>query len=332
MEIEFNYKMPLDKKYQKYFDKKLLLATKEKDSLFRTDKGGFVEININKAGNVSVFEVINGRGIQKDHFSLSAVGQAYLKLQAPSISTMLGHLVLPEMEVERIFNNVRHKYLQILLLSNFENPNSYINASYNKAFQSLAGLSVYQGNTKSRKPNDSFWKDPGFSADAKEKISFSKERAEISSILAYMRHLKEDDFSRIYSELIAIKPGFHEIWVHEDYFNSIPPGTGLRTRVFKSIRSIEPVLNERLNSLPREINSRSYFSYASCAVTEGPFVFRKDISVSYFNEIRNIHSKEELNRLNEKFHIGDYYHETINSAEKLEKFLKSTEKFKYFLV
>lgn len=328
---ESNYKKILNKEYRECFGKKLLLITKEKDGLFRLKEGGFVEVAFNKDGDVSIFEITNRHRIRKPNFLLRELGQNYLSLKDHSASVMLQHLVLPEMEVERIFNNVRYKYLQILLFSNFKNPNDYISASYNKAFQSLAGIAVYQGNTKTRKPNDAFWSEASFTASAKEKINFSKEREEIGAILSYMRHFCDDDFNRIYAELIAIKPGFHEIWVHKDYFDKILSGSGLRINIFKAIRNAEPISGEKLHSLPHEINSQNYFSYAPCAITEGPFVFRKNISVLYFNEIQKIHSKNELDRLNEKFHIRNYYHENISSVERLDEFLKSTEKFQYFL-
>jgi hypothetical protein len=60
------------------------------------------------------------------------------------------------MEIERIFNNVRYKYLQAVFLSNFENPQEYFSSQYNRAFQALSGIIVYQGNCAQRKPNESF--------------------------------------------------------------------------------------------------------------------------------------------------------------------------------
>lgn len=61
------------------------------------------------------------------------------------------------MEVERIFNNLRYKYLNSIYLSGFLNPSEFIDSKYyNKAFQALAGLNVRQGRAKIKRDNDYF--------------------------------------------------------------------------------------------------------------------------------------------------------------------------------
>ena len=80
---------------------------------------------------------------------------------------MINDLVTPEMEIERIFNNLRYKYLKSIYLSELNNPQKYINAKYNNTFQSLAGINIYQGPIKIRKDNDDFWKEAGFKEPSK---------------------------------------------------------------------------------------------------------------------------------------------------------------------
>ena len=57
---------------------------------------------------------------------------------------MLRYFVRPEMEVERIFNCVRYKYIKAIYLSEFNTLSQLLDARYNKAFQTLAGLSAVQ--------------------------------------------------------------------------------------------------------------------------------------------------------------------------------------------
>jgi len=81
----------------------------------------------------------------------------------------------------------------------------------------------------------------------------------------------------------------------------------------------------------RNINKNSYFSYAACCITEGPFVFRKNIKTSYYKEIRKIKSEKQRNQVNIKFHILDYYHGNISTKEKLAEFLEEAKRFRDYL-
>lgn len=250
---------------------------------------------------------------------------------------MIEYIVTPEMEVERIFNNLRYKYLKSIFLSELDNPHEFINAKYNNAFQSLAGINVYQGAVKNRKDNDDFWKDIRFKNPSVTGVSFDNEKNEMKFILNYIRHSEKNNFSRIYAELIAIKPGFHELYVHSDYFDkkTIPKALDTRSETFRLLRCFSDLETSELNKLdrlPPEINSKSYLTYASCNITEGPFVFRKSIDVSYFDEIRKIRSEDAIKELEKSFYIFDFYHGLITSAEELGELLESVEEFKGFIL
>ena len=97
--------------------------------------------------------------------------------------------------------------------------------------------------------------------------------------------------------MIAIKPGFHELYIHSDYFDkeTIPTDDTIRSEVFRLLRCFSDLRTSEINKLdkmPPEINKKNYLTYASCNITEGPFVFRKSIETSYFDEIRKIKSKK----------------------------------------
>lgn len=326
------------KNEHEYIGKKFLLITKLKDKLFYTDDGFFIEIEINNQGEFSAYKISKKmKRIQFDS-SLKKIGEEYLGFKNPSASEILNYFILPEMEVERIFNNLRFKYLNAIYLSGFEDPQKIISADYNNAFKALAGKKVYQGPILERKDNDYIWKSAGFKEKAKIENNFHIEVEEFNFIISYIRNSNLNNINKIYAELIAIKPGFHEIWIHNDYFNDDYSKEAqnlekdkIREKIFRLLRGFGSLTDIKLTKLPREINKQSYFTYAACNVTEGPFVFRKNISFSYFDEIRKIRSKKDLQNLANTFFILDYHQNNLNSLEKLNKFLIEAKKFRNFI-
>lgn len=204
----------------------------------------------------------------------------------------------------------------------------YVHYSCNKAFQTLAGLKVYQGNPPFRKDNEAFWQEAGFSVQAKEQ-NWQKEQDELKKALTLLKVVTPKPVTQAYAELIAIKPGFHELYLHDDYFeaDTIPTGTSPRDQVFRMLRNKEELSSLTIDKFPQEMNKRNYFGYAPCNVTEGPFVFRKSLDVSYFDEIRRIRTKKQIRTLKDKFHILDYYRHDLSTQDKLEKLLEQAEPF-----
>jgi hypothetical protein len=288
-------------------------------------------LQFDEEGNHVVSE-ISSTGCRQIEVTLHELGERYLNLADTSLDNILRYLVTPEMEVERIFNCLRFKYLSAIYLSGFIVPDKYISSRYNKSFQTLAGLKVYQGAAKERKDNDAFWQDAGFTVSAREQ-NWQKERDEMQTILSLIKRLSLHSVTSYYAELIAIKPGFHELYVHDDYFESdtIPDASTPRSMVFRMLRNKEDITSLELSVFPSEINKNSYFSYAPCTVTEGPFVFRKSVSVSYFDSIRGITTKKQIRTLQDKFHILDYYHADLSSRSKLGQFLEKATPFCSFI-
>jgi hypothetical protein len=313
-----------------YLNRKLLISNATKDGLFVSKQGFWIQIEFDRKGVLVAFEVKPGSRPRLLKIKLEEIGQKYLYLNNPSSDEVFNYLVLPEMEIERIFNNLRYKYLSAISISKLTPPNRFLRAEFNKAYQALAGHKVYQGNTKNRVTNDHFWRDAGFSHESKEQIDWEKDRNDLQHILGLSKAIYAKSLPQFYAELIAIKPGFHELWLHPDYFESVPDGNKPREHVFRILRGYGTLSELALDKLPHEINKSDYFSYASCQVTEGPFVFRKRINVSYLDEIRKIRSKEQLERLYEKFNILDYYNKNLSSLDKLKRLLKNAEFFRSF--
>jgi hypothetical protein len=332
----YNYKSTIIHQNPEYVNKKLFLTDKNKRRLFQTSNGEHIQIRFNRLGNLILHKITNNFEKIPLDYSLRKIGINYFDLKDPSVPQMIKYLVTPFMEVERIFNSIRYKYLESIYLSSLNNPHEYINAKYNNAFQSLAGINVYQGSTKNRKNNDDFWKSVGFKNPQKTKINFEDEKEELGFILDYFRKMDNEELSKVYVELIAIKPGFHELYIHSDYFDTdtFPTGDDIRSEVFRQLRGVSELEHSILNNLdrfPPEINRRSYFTYASCNITEGPFVFRKGIDIVYCNEIRKIKSPKDLKKLENNFYILDYYHKQMDSLSDLKHLLKKAEPFKGFV-
>lgn len=308
-------------------EKSLVFTNLPRDGLLVSPDSSSCLIATYDAGELHVTKV-NHETRHETRLSLTDISKRYFNLAQPSAQDMLPYLVTPEMEVERIFNSLRYKYLLAVHLSKVPNPKPYLHYSYNKAFQAVAGLKVYQGNPPVRKANDDFWREAGFTAEANG-LDWRKEQEELKRILTLLKIISRKSISRVYAELIAIKPGFHELYLHRDYFDAdtIPTGISPRDQVFRMLRNKDELCSLALDEFPREMNKRDYFGYAPCNVTEGPFVFRKSHDVSYFDEIRRIRTKRQIRSLKDKFHILDYYRHDLSTQDKLEKFLELAEPF-----
>jgi hypothetical protein len=316
-----------------YVNKPLLLARRDLSGLFvHPHDASRLLLNIDWNGSYTVTAFVRNRNRQVA-VTLRAIGENYLGLRNPSLRDLLRYLVTPEMEVERIFNVLRYKYLQAISLSRFDNPQQYLSYRYNKAFQTLAGLTIYQGSPVQRKPNHAFWQEAGFS-EAATHLGWKHEHHALQTIIALIKQVVSvNELNELYAELIAIKPGFHELYLHRNYFDpeTIPKSRSARDAVFRLLRNAGDLSSLNLQGLPAEMNKNNFISYAPCTITEGPFVFRKHPGVNYVSEIRSITSKEQLPDLSKAFHILDYYHRDLSTQEELTTFLIEAQRMCRFI-
>ncbi len=181
--------------------------------------------------------------------------------------------------VELVLNRLRWKYLQAIALSPAlrESPAQAVSFAFNAAFLSLAGV---KRTLRCR--------DMGFGARARYELAWDQDREDLASALDAMSRCP--DASGTYAEVIALKPGFHEAWVHETFPKEAEEGPYTpRGRVFAILRGSPLGLIDLAGRYPADLSDPDCFlAYAPCAVTEGPLVRRKHQGVSYFAEVKRV--------------------------------------------
>jgi hypothetical protein len=267
-----------------------------------------IEIEFDKNGNLIVCKIGIGKEVKRSkplEISLRGLGIKYYGLEDPSVPKMLKYVIIPEMEVERIFNSLRLKYLTAIF-EGVKKPIDYINAHFNKLFKALAGLSLR--NDPGKKHAIKLLNDEGFKMNQMPIIDLEDEKKELGDILKYLFYVHKNDISQLYRELIAIKPGFHEIWL--DLKHEAGHGEALkentkkdrRTLILKEIHKQIKHSNITNSKIKSEINRNSFMTYATCNITEGPLVYRKKVDISYYEQL-----SKAPNNLDGNFVIGDYY-------------------------
>lgn len=341
------YKKTVVDHHPEYVEKKLLLANDKKTGLYwcAGPKKHLIEVSFDKNGHLSVYEVDEKFNRFEKQTSLWALGQDCLGLKDPSVPQMLKFLVTPEMEVERIFNCLRYKYLEKLELGHKNRPSDYITAECNELFKALGGFPFRNVKKKNlKKKHNQVLRRHGFRSN--DSIDIDDERKDLDFIIRYMRNICFDNGAGkdkkvdLYKELIAIKPGAHEIYMdlfngHEHWESYCPQkGTISKYNVLKMMHNVCK-RNYRINvdKVNSEIRVPSYLTYATCYITEGPFVFRKNLSVSYYKDLKKIKEGADKSRFRSKFHYLDYFREKerLSNVQALRSLLKSAEKFKTYL-
>jgi hypothetical protein len=326
--------------------KRFLLADSKKTGLYQDTnlRATAVEVMINPDGTLAVYRINRNFERNECNMSLRAIGQDLLGLKDPSVSQMLKFLVTPDMEVERIFNCIRYKYLDSLRHGK-KIPGYYITSKCNELFKALSRL-PFRGIKRFNlsKKYKQIKAKHGFPSNVY--IDIDKEKAELEFIIQYIRNIcfsngvANNKKVKFYKELIAIKPGAHEIFMDvynnfnhwEDY--SSKPGSDPRNNVLRMLHNIcRKNISIDISKVNNEIKIPSYLTYAPCNVTEGPFVFRKNLSTKYYKDLKVIKKKKDTKGFNSKFYYLDYYGEkdNLSSVKKLDDFLKSAAKFQKFL-
>ena len=179
--------------------------------------------------------------------------------------------------VECNLNRLRWLYLQAIWLSpNLrESPARALSSTFNGAFLSLAGLD-----------QSTIWQDLGFSPVARYGLDWEGVRRDLGSALTDLT--QNPNATTTYAEAMAMKPGFHEAWVHEGFPGDAQDGPETaRGRVFAVLRGSPLELLELGERYPMDLSDPDAFlRYAPCAVTEGPLVRMKGPGVSYFAELK----------------------------------------------
>ena len=345
-----SYKKTVLANHKEYVGKKLLLANQEKTGLFRCEnpEESIREVRIDSKGNLSVFKVDNNFKRAEEHNSLRALGRNYLELKDPSVPQMLKFLVTPEMEVERIFNCIRYKYLNSLR-HGVKAPGDYITADCNDLFKALCRFPIRGKNkTDMAISYHRTLRENGFPENLS--IDLENETEELNYVIKYMRDICFNNGVGRYQkealckELIAIKPGAHERFLDLYHLYNdeksghcnkyLPkPGDSKRDNVLRMLHNAyKKDIRIDLSDVNSEIRIPSYLTFAPCNITEGPFIFRKSIKINYFNELRSIKKGIDPMGFKSKFYYLDYFGMKANLSDekKLDDFLKSANRFKKY--
>lgn len=239
--------------------------------------------------------------------------------------------------IERIFNRLRWKYLQAIACSPAlrDAPSQAISAKYNWAFLALAGITLRQKPDRPHQENDWFWESKGFDPRARHDLNWQVEREELDMAIHDLISDSADTASITYAEVIALKPGFHEAWLHDDFPNDAYEGPdNPRGRVFAILRGSPLDLIDLGPSFPGDLShADSFLGYAPCSVTEGPFVRRKHPDVSYFDELKRVGDVTTFSGrrtiLRESFEVLDTWQrlQDQNDRSTLEDLIKAAESF-----
>ena len=226
--------------------------------------------------------------------------------------------------IELVLNRLRWKYLQAIALSPAlrERPSQAVSLAFNSAFLSLVG--------SEQTPH---WRGMGFAACARHELGWDQERENLASALRELTRCQ--DATTTYAEALALKPGFHEAWVHETFPEDAQEGPGTpRGRVFGILRGSQLGLIDLAGHYPADLSDPSCFlGYAPCAVTEGPFVRRRHQEVSYFAELELVGTIPSFSArqaiLRESFQVLDacQWLRNEDSAIGLARLLEEAEAF-----
>lgn len=306
-------------------DKKLLLTDRNRERLYYNDGSHLIEVEFVEHGNLAVSKVnVQGKikRISMGKMSLSELSARYLESEEPT--EILKYMVSPFQEAQRVFNSIRYKWCKAILKGKKE---SQYYAGKNALLRILSGLPLRNDPKGMRAKKLAIAE--GFDVDALPLMDISREKQEMRVILKYLFDVFSNDLQGMYRELIAIKPGFHEIWAdnnwaddgHIEGLRESPYKDRRRERVLREIHNlVGPAPRLDLTNITYELNIPAVLTFAPCNVTEGPFMYRKRNDVSCYQLLRD---REKVN-LSDHFFIYDYWGKDIK-----EKDLDALKCFQY---
>ena len=225
--------------------------------------------------------------------------------------------------VELHLNRLRWLYLRAIALSPRlrDAPAQALSVPFNGAFLSLAGVDQTPA-----------WQHVGFAPEARYGLDWGGVRRDLAAALAVLS--QQPNTTAIQAEVLALKPGFHEAWVHEEFPWDVQEGPEtLRGRVFAVLRG-SPLARLEVGDDPRTLaDAQAFLRYAPCAVTEGPLVRRRGPAVSYLTVLSRVGTlpSRDLRRtlLQESFHVLDARHHLLqeNHAPTLARIIQDGTAF-----
>ncbi len=292
-----------------------------------------------------------GKGEFKGSYaeSLRGLGRQVFGWGDPSVPAVLSRLVTPEMEIERIFNCYRHKYVRSL--ASREQPREWVaerltSCGGNDLFTALIG-GTFRGDTGGVR-RQRVLAQHGFGSKPLPE-NFDTEAVELQRAVRLLlddpRESNRRDGS--YRELLAIKPGFHERWylpqVHVQHNKDVlceamrrkekhqQVTTDLRRAIV--LLSFHGVNNDEILDLKtvRQEMSR-YRQFSQCHATEGPCFARKCAKVDLRDALPGAARADASpdgghETLRRHCWVYDYREAICEDQESISNVLKRMEKF-----
>ena len=215
-------------------------------------------------------------------------------------------------QVEVALNLLRLTYLQAIGRSGAlrNTPAQAASHQCNEAFVVLCGIEGDRSQVAGSQQVEAYLSSIGFDPRLRNLLDWERGKDALNRGLQALRRMPEAP-ARILAELYSIKPGFHEVWLHDDYPDDVrenpdhPVG-----RILGVIRGRQSqVLHPSHAEFERLTDLGFFLRHAACALTEGPMVRRRPGVDSYFDILQGIGPERSVSirrrRIEEGFHVLD---------------------------
>lgn len=280
--------------------------------------------------------------------SLRALGQEIFGWDDPSVPTVLSRLVTGEMELERVLNVYRYKYVKAL--ASISQKRDWIaprlSSLHNDLFTALIG-GHFRGDKGGARRRDTLVQN-GF--EPKDlPVNFEHEHMELRRAIDLLK-LEAAQLNRMddfYREIIAVKPGFHERWFEPKSHmfanekilldsrmkeqQSGKTGANLRrTRVLLELHGRPQVATLDVKTVSSEL--AHYHQYSQCHATEGPCFMRRSASIQLRFLLPHAAGADEAGKnghqvLSDNCHVFDYRKAAREGDESIDDILAKMEVF-----
>jgi len=340
--MAMNYKKTVLRDRPEFAGRRLCVADPDGPGLLLGKNKEPVSVIIDPESGEAKFSRIDAK-------SLRDLGRQVFGWDDPSVPTVLRRLVTPEMEIERLLNCYRHKYL--LCLDSRGKSRAWVaerlSAAWNDLYLVLIGATLR--NDPGGRRGRALLRESGFDPDDLSH-DFEQEKSQLKQmkdLLLKAARPNSQARGETYRELIAMKPGFHELWYrpgdHRTYNEELLDRVrGTRTksgRVPADVRRCKVLLSFHGSMESQKIDLAtvgnelgSFWRFSPCHATEGPCFLRRSARLPLRSLLLQIAQEASLQddgqpALKKGCLVYDYRAKLCDGRSSLRSVLKQTEKF-----